>query len=83
MISKAYPDKISSALLIMSGSHPRIWTPIGLSSGDVESIFNVVLLLRMREWVLIISVNVNPHPSDLLIIRKGRSLIPAIGARTS
>jgi len=47
----------------------------------VESIFNVFLLLWMRELALIISVKASPHPKDLLIRRKGRSLIPAIGAR--
>ncbi len=48
-----------------------------------ESIFNVFLLLRLREEALIISVNASPHPNDLFIRRKGRSLIPAMGARTN
>ncbi len=72
----------SRALLIISGSPPRIWTPNGLSSVVEESIFNVVLFFWTREWALIISVNASPHPNDLLSRRKGRSLIPAMGART-
>jgi hypothetical protein len=46
----------------------------------VDSIFAVFLLRQTRAWALIISVKANSQPRERLMMRHGRSVIPAMGA---
>jgi hypothetical protein len=58
----------------------RSWTPRGRSPGFDESICLVRLSKTLKAFTSTISAKANGAPKDLLIMRKGKSLIPDMGA---
>ncbi|OPY04509.1 MAG: hypothetical protein A4E61_00692 [Syntrophorhabdus sp. PtaB.Bin184] len=79
MRSQACTESLSIARGICDGLLPRNCTPRGLSSGDDESMWAVLLSLWDMALISIISVKARGEPKDRVMRRKGRSLTPAMG----
>ncbi len=76
-------DTICAASAMDAGLDPKIWNTTGRSAGSVCSMPWVRLCSRISASTLTISENTRPAPISLQILRKGKSVMPAMGASTS
>ena len=73
--------QMMAASAMISGFEPKICTPTGCSSFRVDTIERVFLFLKTRPLDEIISVKTSSAPHILAVRLKGKSVIPARGAR--
>ena len=80
IISAPLASTILAARANSSGTLPKSWMAVGRSPSSMASISLVLTLLYSKPLALIISETVIPQPKRLQMRRKGKSVMPAIGA---